>query len=112
MAKLTAALHGDFQKVVSDLRDTVLNGSMSASEEDTVRFTRNGVQCYTGVFERYSYTGGNRVSMSITLFGDDEYSDLCVITSGGSTGMFFKLNTFGEEAFLETIEECLRKYEI
>ncbi len=112
MAKLTATLHGNFQNIVRDLTETVLNGSISASEEDSVQYTRNGVQCYTGVFERYSYTGGNRVSMSITLFGDDVCSNLCVITAGGSTGTFFKLNTFGEEAFLETIEACVRKYEI
>ena len=112
MAKLTAVLHGDFKSIVRDLTDTVLNGSYSASEEDTAYFSKDGVRCYMGVFERYSYTGKNRVSMSITLFGDNEKSDLCVITSGGSTGLLFKLNTFGEEAFLETIEKCVQKYEI
>lgn len=111
MAKLTATLHGDFQTIVRDLTATVLSGSISASEEASVCYTRNGVQCYIGVFERYSYTGGNRVSMNVTLFGDNASSDLCVITSGGSTGTFFKFNTFGEEAFLETIEACVRKYE-
>ncbi len=111
MATLTATLHGNFQNIVRDLTDTVLGGSISASEEDSACYARNGMQCYTGVFERYSYTGGNRVSMSITLFGDDVSSELCVITSGGSTGTFFKINTFGEEAFLETVAGCVRKYE-
>lgn len=111
MAKLEATLHGDFDSIVSDLENTVLNGSISASREETVQYTRNGVQCYLGVFERFSYAGGNRVSMSISLFGDDEYSNLCVVTSGGSTATFFKINTWGEESFLDTIEDCVRKYE-
>lgn len=112
MAKLEATLHGHFDSIVSDLENTVLNGSISASREETVQYTRNGVRCYLGVFERFSYAGGNRVSMSISLFGDDEYSNLCVVTSGGSTATFFKINTWGEESFLDTIEDCVRKYEI
>lgn len=112
MAKLEATLHGRFDSIVSDLENTVLNGSISASREETVQYTRNGVRCYLGVFERFSYAGGNRVSMSISLFGDDEYSNLCVVTSGGSTATFFKINTWGEESFLDTIEDCVRKYEI
>ena len=111
MAKLEATLHGDFQAIVSDLENAVMQGSVSASKEDSVLYDKNGVRCYAGVFERYSYTGGNRVSMTVTLFGDDASSDLCVITSGGSTGMFFKWNTIGEESFLETIEDCVKKYE-
>ncbi len=111
MAKLEATLHGDFQAIISDLENEIMQGSASASKEDSVLYDKNGVRCYTGVFERYSYTGGNRVSMTVTLFGDDAASDLCVITSGGSRGMFFKWNTIGEESFLETIEACVKKYE-
>lgn len=112
MAKLTATLHGDFYTIIADLEKTVMNGSVSASKEESVQYARNGVQSYLGIFERFSYAGGNRVSMSISLFGDDEYSNLCVVTSGGSTGTFFKINTWGEETFLETIQACVRKYEL
>ncbi len=111
MATLTATLHGDFEKIVSDLENTVMNGSISATKEESVQYARGGVQCYFGVFERFSYAGGNRVSMSISLFGDDACSDLCVVTSGGSTATFFKINTWGEETFLETVMDCVRKYE-
>ena len=43
------------------------------------------------------------MSMSLTLAGANGSYFLTAITSGGSQGTFFKLNTFGEEAFLETI---------
>ena len=71
MAKLEATLHGDFQAIISDLENEIMQGSASASKEDSVLYEKNGVRCYTGVFERYSYTGGNRVSMTVTLFGDE-----------------------------------------
>ena len=60
------------------------------------------------VFERYSMIGKNRVSLNVTLFqGPDGKIRLSAITSGGSQAMFFKVNTFGEEAFLDKLDEIL-----
>ncbi len=112
MAKLTATLKGDFQSIIEDLENTVMEGSLSASLEDSERCEQNGISFYVGVFERYSYMGGNRVSLTITLFGNEQESKLCAVASGGSTGMFLKINTFGEESFLNTIIDCVEKYKV
>ena len=55
------------------------------------------------MYERYSWSGGNRVSLTLTLAGSQGSYFLSAITAGGSQGTFFKLNTLGEEAFLDTI---------
>ena len=49
----------------------------------------------------------NRLSMTLTLFGDGDELRLSAITSGGSNAMFFKMNTIGEDAFLDTIANLL-----
>ena len=67
----------------------------------------DGVRCAVRVYERYSWTGGNRLSMSLTLFGSGSELQLSAITSGGSNAMFFKMNTIGEDAFLDTIANLL-----
>lgn len=60
------------------------------------------------VFERYSTTGGNRVSLSVTLFQNaNEAIQLSAITAGWSQAMFFKMNTFGEKAFLDKLIDLL-----
>ena len=60
------------------------------------------------VFERYSYAGGNRVSMNVTVFQNGTGPiHISAITSGGSQAMFFKINTWGEESFLATIEDLI-----
>ena len=51
--------------------------------------------------------GGNRVSLNVTLFGSGDTIHLSAIVSGGSQAMFFKVNTFGEEAFLDKLREIL-----
>ena len=67
-------------------------------------WSSNGVRCAVRVYERYSAIGGNRVSMNVTLVGEGDHLFLSAITSGGSQAMFFKINTWGEDAFLD----CLR----
>lgn len=110
MAKLECELVGDFHTILRDIEDGILNGSASASLEDRSDFVSGDVRCAVRVFERYSMAGGNRLSMNVTLFGSPEGIRLSAITAGGSNAIFFKINTFGEEAFLECIEEIVSPY--
>ena len=107
MAKLERNLTGDFNRVLSRLEDGVLNGSMSASLEDHSDFTVGGTRVAVRMFERYSWSGNNRVAMSLTLVADGSRLHLTAITAGGSQAMFFKINTWGEEAFLDTLVQVL-----
>ena len=110
MAKYETRLHGDFDRVLNYLHDGILHGSMSASFEDESYVQFAGVRCCARVYERYSWTGGNRLSMTLTLVGDGEDLFLSAITAGGSQAMFFKLNTLGEDAFLDQVRELLDAY--
>ncbi len=108
MAKMERTLTGNFDEILQTITNGILNSSMSASLEDTSSFSSGDARCSVRVFERYSYWGGNRVSLNVTLFqtGDGPIH-LSAITSGGSQAMFFKVNTIGEEAFLDKLEEIL-----
>ena len=110
MAKYETNLHGDFDRVLNYLHDGILKGSMSASFEDESYVQHAGVRCCVRVYERYSWSGGNRLSMTLTLVGDGEDLFLSAITAGGSQGMIFKFNTLGEEAFLDTLRELAEGY--
>lgn len=108
MAKLERTLNGDFEQLLKKIENGILNGSISASLEDSSDFRMGDARCSVRVFERYSYAGGNRVSLNVTLFqnGNDEIC-LSAITAGGSQAVFFKVNTWGEEAFLDKLKELL-----
>ena len=108
MAKWEKTLNGDFRKTLAKIEEGILNGSMSATLEDASDFASGDARCSVRIFERYSYMGGNRVSLSVTLFqSGDEPIHMSAITSGGSQAMFFKVNTWGEEAFLDKLREIL-----
>ena len=103
MAKYEKVVHGNFDQILKTICDAVMEGSQSATYEDGSDYRDGDYRCAVRVFERYSWSGGNRVSMSITMAGRDGNYFLSVITAGGSKGIIMKLNRWGEEAFLETI---------
>lgn len=109
MAKLERTLHQDFTALLLRIEQGILNGSLSASLEDSSDFKTGDARCSVRVFERYSYMGGNRVSLNVTLFqgGKDQPVRLSAITSGGSQALLFKVNTFGEKAFLDKLAELI-----
>ncbi|MCL2811857.1 MAG: DUF6054 family protein [Clostridia bacterium] len=113
MAKYETRLSGDFNQVIAAIDDGILRGSISASCEDGSDFVcgNGNVRCAVRVYERYSMIGSNRVSLSVTLFGEGNEMYLSAITSGGSQAVFFKFNTFGEQAFLKRIVDIVAAFE-
>lgn len=108
MAKLERIINGEFNQLLKKIEDGILNGSISASLEETSDFCDGYARCSVRVFERFSWAGGNRLSLSVTLFQNAEGPiHLSAITSGGSQALFFKVNTMGEEAFLNKLRELL-----
>ena len=109
MAKLEKTLNGSFSELLSRIENGILKSSATASIEDKSDFSYNGARCSVRVFERYSMLGWNRASLSVTLFqgAADAPVKISAIASGGSQAMFFKLNTFGEQAFLQILQDLL-----
>ena len=110
MAKYTTELQGDFDALLSHIHNGILQGSISASYEAGSDWQRGDVRCAVRVYERYSWFGSNRVSLNITLCGSGNELHLSAITSGGSQAVFFKINTFGEEAFLDKLVDLVKRY--
>ena len=110
MAKLETTLQGSLEQWIQKIEEGILNGSVSASLEDGSDFiSEDGrTRCSLRVFERYSYAGGNRVSLTVMLCQDASGVICCSgITSGGSRATFFKVNTIGEENFLDCLREIV-----
>ena len=110
MAKYEKHLTGNFDALLHHLHQDIVGGSVSAHYEDGWDVIQGQVRVATRVYERYSYMGGNRVSMSVTLVGEGTNLRVAAITSGGSQAVFFKINTFGESAFLDKFIESLERF--
>ena len=81
--------------------------SWSAELEAGSDFKEGDARCSVRVFERYSVMGGNRLSLTLTMFqnGDSPIR----LSAGGSQAVFFKVNILGEESFLEDVKGLLEE---
>ena len=107
MARFEKVFYEPLSSVIGKVESAVMQGSMTASLEESSDFSVGDARCAVRVFERYSWSGSNRVSMSVTMVGSGNMTHLCAVTSGGSQAMFFKVNTWGESAFLDSIRDAL-----
>ena len=108
MAKLVRTVTGNIDHIIRDITNEVLSGSVSATLEESGDFSQGSARCSTRVFERYSWAGSNRVSLTLTFFqADDSPVYISAMTSGGSQAVFVKVNTMGEDAFLEKVREAI-----
>lgn len=110
MAKFEKHLQGDFDLLLQICDQIILERSASATFEDGSDYTLGDTRFAVRVYERYSVVGGNRLSMSLTLLQNDEDLYLCAITSGGSSALFWKINTFGETNFLDNFVQALENF--
>ena len=114
MAKLERTIsHVDFDGLIYRIEQGIINGSATAELEDSSDYVNGETRVAVRVFERYSAIGSNRVSLNVTLVqSGGVFSPIFVsaITSGGSQAMVFKINTIGEETFLDKLREILDEY--
>ena len=94
-----------FDQLLWKLENEIPASSWSAELEAGSDFKEGDARCSVRVFERYSVMGGNRLSLTLTMFQNgDSPIRLSAITAGGSQAVFFKVNTLGEESFLEDVK--------
>ena len=56
MAKLEQTLSGNFNQILNKIEQGILNGSMSASLEESSDFHSGDARCSVRVFERYTFS--------------------------------------------------------
>ena len=109
MAKFERTIENQkFYPLLQQIEQGILDSSFSAHLEAGSDFEDGDARCSVRVFERYSMVGGNRLSLTVAMFQQgDSPIRLSMITAGGSQAVFFKVNTFGEEAFLTDVTNLL-----
>lgn len=110
MAKFEHSLKGDITDFVAYMDKKILSGSMSASYIDGSYYEHGASKSSLKVYERYSMTGKNRLSLTLMVSEVDGLLDVSLITSGGSQAVMFKINTFGEHSFLNKVSEYVLSY--
>ena len=92
------------------LDDAISAGSISASVEAGDERSIGDARMVVRTYERFSALGGNRLTLSASILAVGDRMEVCLTTSGGSQAVFWKVNTFGEEAFLTKGVEAVESF--
>ena len=90
--------------------EVILGGSDAVIDEELAR-----VNAWSSIFlvarNSNPFALAHRSSMNVTFFeGEPGRVHVSAITSGGSQAMFFKVNTWGEETFLDKLRDVLDRF--
>ena len=110
MAKYEKSFKGDYNEFLTWIDNEIAKSSVSTTYEDGSDMNTGDINLAVRVYERYSMAGGNRVSLNITILGNGNDLFVSAITSGGSQAVLFKVNTFGESAFLDICINAMEEY--
>ncbi len=116
MAKYVDLITGNFDELCKFLERELLATSFSASLRSKFRTKVNDVRCCVQVYERYSLSSSNCVSLNITLLEYQESIKIVAVAAGGRAYCFGKARTWtdwtwGEEKFLEKFKEAVSQYQ-
>lgn len=110
MAIYEKIFDGNFSHFLDMFHDNMINSSMTTNYEDGNLIMVGEREVSFLVYERYSAIGSNRVSLSVVVADLGNKIHFTAIPSGGAQGMFMKVNTFGESAFLDVCVKIVENY--
>ena len=100
MAKYEKRLKGNFNEFLRWVDRDIMRGNASISYEDGSDVTIANTRVAVRVYERYSMTGSNRVSLNLTLVGVGEDLFVTAITSGEVRRFYSRLIHLVKKVFL------------
>jgi hypothetical protein len=110
MALYQQVVTGDVDSLVSHLDQAIPGGSVTAKLENASDQQLGDARMVVRAYERYSALGGNRVALTVSILSVAGQLAISMVSTGGSQAMFFKLNTWGESAFLDRGRAALSSY--
>lgn len=97
-----------FEKTVKHFTDAVMNGSYTATLEESIDMQAGNAVCAVRTLERYSALGGNRVSMTIVFLSEEGSDETKIVATSTGGGGLVKIVPWGENEFLDTFNQAVR----
>jgi hypothetical protein len=110
MAMMQYSLEGDVDAFVRHVDRAITTGSVTAKLEAGADRSLGGARMIVRAYERYSWFGGNRVALTLSILAVGTEMIVTAVATGGSQAMFFKINHFGEDAFLDRAVEAINSF--
>lgn len=108
MGKFVTQIQGNIDEFTRYMEQAMLREKLFSEIRHQFRTKINGVRCCVQTFERYSFRGGNWLTMNVTSLEYAGMLKIVVMVSGGSNNVLFKYWSFGVESEARVLEEAKR----
>ena len=112
MAVYEKKMHGDFDYIVSQIENAVLNCSVSINIIERSNFISGDTRVAVRVFDKYFFKNGGRASLNVTVIGVGENVFVSAVGSGDSSKLFAKFTNGAKKQLLGAVKETLEENEI
>ena len=111
MAKFECVIPGtyDFDDTLKYFHEYLSQSGITASFEEGSDYQVGNVRVCVRVYERYTFMGNNRLSLTMTLATDGTDIFASAIAAGGSQG--FLMMDWGEDEFVARFVEGAKQFE-
>ena len=110
MALYEETITADLDELVPYIKRSLADQSTTFHLEEETEYTADGVRVKVLCCERYAYSGSGRVAMTVTLVESAGSVRVIGTAAGGSSAMFFKINDWSDNNFLNTLVCAVRSF--
>ncbi|NMA49943.1 MAG: hypothetical protein GX947_09315 [Tissierellia bacterium] len=90
--------------------ETIKNAQDSELVHEEIVDVGNGKMVATLIFEKYFMRAKNRAALIVTLDNIENHTDLRVISTGSSQGMFLNFDWGAADSFVSSVRRSLKEY--
>ncbi len=105
MAKYEKTVVGDFDTIVLELDQKILNGGMSMNLVDENSFSSGDMQVLVRVYDKYFMRTSSRASLSLTVVDDGRTIYISAIGAGGGQGVVFNFSWGVEDELVAIVSD-------
>ena len=109
MAKFEKQITGNFDAIVTNLEQDILENGLSMNLVDASDFQYENARIAVRVYDKYFMRNKSRASLNLTIVGNNNQVFISAIGAGGGTGVFFNLSRGAETELTSIVETSLQR---
>ncbi|MDF2484097.1 MAG: hypothetical protein K0R46_265 [Herbinix sp.] len=109
MAKYERNLSGDYDEIVKNIHEEIMNDSYSMKLVDESNYQLGDINISVRVYDKYFMRNGNRTSLSLTIAGNSNDIYVSAISAGGGQGIFLDTSWGAEEDMITMVQNIIEQ---
>lgn len=109
MAKYEISVEGNFEEILAQLENDIINSGLSMQLVDESNYQNAGTKIAVRVYDKYFMRNGNRASLNVTVVSSGSEVFISAIGSGGGSGILFNFSLGAESDLIAVVEQSISR---